>query len=197
MNNSCGVCGYMLRENFFADFQIEVSEKVDSYRMVYDTAYQRRRAERMAINTPTERAIPLSCETVVGRMEDVLAPFENQFNSFFWFQGFQAAMAAPENEPAGDGPWLWLSDGLRAMARETVAQVDDILSELDSEELSRWERYFELRKLDIDSGASYRYLHGYEYAFCVLESTGHPVDTTRLERVYARLGLSPAGEENR
>lgn len=196
MNGFCRVRGYMLRQDFSTDFQIEISEKVDAYRMAYDAAYQRRRAERMSINTPTERAIPLSCETVVGRIEDALASFENQYNSFFWFQGFRAAMDIPEMDRVESSSWLWLSNELRAMAHETAAQVDGILSELDGEELRRWERYFELRKEDIDGGAGYQYLHGYEYAFCILESTGHSVDSTRLNRVYANLGLEPLPEED-
>lgn len=196
MNGTCGVRGYMLRQDFSADFQIEISEKVDAYRMAYDAAYQQRRAERMTINAPTERAIPLSSETTVGRIEDAVSPFENRFNDFFWSQGFLAAMTASEPDfPGDDAPWPALPAALQAMEREMTARVEEILEDLEEEECRRGRRYFQLRKQDIDGGAGYRYLHGYEFAFCIQESTGSPVDPARLKRVYAALNLTPILED--
>ena len=188
MNGSCGVRGYMLRQDFSVDFQIEISEKVDAYRMVYDAAYQRRRAERMTLNAPSERAIPPSCETAVGRIEDALAVFENRYNDFFWSQGFQSAMTA------GEDAWPQFPDWLEALEREMDERVEAILAELEGEELARGRRYFQLRREDIGGGGGYRYLHGYEFAFCILESTGRRMDRARLAAVYAWLGLAPAEE---
>jgi hypothetical protein len=194
VNHSCGIRGYMLRQNFSIDFQIEISEKIDAYRMAYDTAYQRSRAERMAINTPTERAIPPSRETTVGKIEDALSAFESRFNDFFWSQGFLAAMTSSDSDAAGSAPWPPLPRELQALEAEMIAQIDGILETLEGEELDRGRRYAQLRRQDIAGGAGYRYLHGYEYAFCVLESTGHQMNSLRLESVYACLGLQPVGE---
>lgn len=189
MNSACGMRGYMLRYDFSADFRIGISEKVDAYRMSYDAGFQRRRGERLVLNAPTERAIPPSCETTVGRIEGAVTDFENRFNDFFWSQGFLAAMAPGE----GDGGGLWppLSDELLTLAGEAERHVEEILSELPEEEAQRGRRYYQLRREDIDGGAGYLYLHGYEYAFCILETTGHRMDAGRLNAIYAALGLSP------
>ncbi|MCI8420480.1 MAG: hypothetical protein HFF79_08280 [Oscillospiraceae bacterium] len=193
MNESCGIRGYMLRQDFFVDFQIEISEKVDAYRMAHDIGFQQRRAERMVLNAPTERAIPPSCETTVGKVENAVTEFENRFNNFFWAQGFLAAMTETEEESAGE-PWPQLPPELQAVEQEMNAQVDAILKDLPEEESQRGWRYFQLRRQDIEDGAGYRFLYGYEYAFCILESTGRRLDTIRLDRIYACLGLNPIDE---